>query len=83
MSESGKTALKRELEKLEQPISLKVFTAPIHCPACEDTINLCETLTELSNGKITFEEYPLDTAKDIAAKYGVEKAPTIIIEGSG
>ena len=82
ISDSGKDSLKRELEKLEQPIELKVFTAKVHCPACEDTITLCKTLTELSD-KISFEEISLDTQKELAAKYEVEKVPTIIIEGTG
>jgi alkyl hydroperoxide reductase subunit AhpF len=82
ISDSGKDSLKRELEKLEAPISLKVFTAKVHCPACEDTITLCKTLTELTD-KITFEEISLDTQVDLAKKYEVEKVPTIIIEGTG
>ncbi len=82
ISDSGKDALKRELEKLDTPISLKVFTSKVHCPACEDTITLCKTLTELS-GKISFEEISFDTQKELAAKYEVEKVPTIIIEGTG
>jgi len=71
ISDSGRNALKRELEKLEKTISLKVFTSEIHCPACADTVTLCKTLAELSNGKITYEEISLDTQKDI------------IIEGTG
>lgn len=82
ISDSGKDSLKRELEKLDTPISLKVFTSKVHCPACEDTITLCKTLTELSD-KIGFEEISLDTQQELAAEYDVEKVPTIIIEGTG
>lgn len=82
ISDSGKNALKRELGKLDTPISLKVFTAKIHCPACEDTITICKTLTELTD-KIRFEEISLDNQKELAAKYEVDKVPTIIIEGTG
>ncbi len=82
ISDSGKDALIRELEKLDTPISLKVFTAKVHCPACEDTITLCKTLTELTD-KIKFEELSIDTQKELAAKYEVDKVPTIIIEGTG
>lgn len=83
ISDSGRNALKRELEKLEKVITLKVFTSEIHCPACADTVSLCELLTELSNGKIAFEEISLDTQKELAEKYKVELVPTIIIEGTG
>jgi alkyl hydroperoxide reductase subunit AhpF len=83
ISDSGRDALKRELEKLEKTISLKVFTSEIHCPACADTVTLCKTLAELSNGKITYEEISLDTQKELATKYKVELVPTIIIEGTG
>jgi alkyl hydroperoxide reductase subunit AhpF len=81
ISPSGRSQLRRELEKLENPISLKVFTSDIHCPACADTVELCKTLTELT-GKISFEELSIDTQKELAAKYEVEKVPTIIIEGT-
>jgi alkyl hydroperoxide reductase subunit AhpF len=82
ISPSGRSQLRRELEKLENPISLKVFTSDIHCPACADTVEICKTLTELTD-KITVEEISLDTQKELAAKYEVEYPPTIRIESGG
>jgi alkyl hydroperoxide reductase subunit AhpF len=82
ISPSVRSQIRREFEKLENPISLKVFTSEIYCPACADTVELCETLAEITD-KITFETISLDTQEELAAKYEVEYPPTIRIESGG
>ncbi len=83
MSDSVKEIVKQEFDKFEKPISLKVFTSKNNCPTAADTVKLCKILTELSNGKFSYEEISFDTQKELSAKYKVKWVPTIIIEGSG
>ncbi|MFX1518773.1 MAG: thioredoxin family protein [Promethearchaeota archaeon] len=80
ISNSTRELVKQELEKLEKPISLKVFTTK-DCPTGADTVALCRTLAELSE-KIRYEEFSLTAEKEIAEQHKVEFVPTILIDGS-
>ena len=81
LSKHNRESVKQELEKLEKPISLKVFTTKA-CPTGADTVALCSALAELSE-KITYEEFSLDNQNEIAEKYAVEYVPTILLDGTG
>jgi glutaredoxin-like protein len=69
-------------------VHLKVFTTLTgagyrQCPACENVIDLVKQLKERSAGLIDYEEISITEDPDAAAKYKVERAPTIIVQGHG
>ena len=58
------------------------FTQTFGCETCGTARQILDELASLSE-KITIEEHNLVLEKDAAAEYGVDRAPAIVIVGSG
>lgn len=78
--------IKNEMEKLKEPISVKLFTdykmkdgeRIRRCMPCESVINTLDLLVKNSNDKFSYEEISLEEDEERAKKYIVEKIPTIL-----
>ncbi|MHA1283650.1 MAG: thioredoxin family protein [Promethearchaeota archaeon] len=79
--------IKREIKKLKNNVKLLVFTdaemdaegnIKRKCIYCDTTINLLNQLSEFSDGKLSFDELSIQSDKEIAEKYKIDKVPTII-----
>ncbi|MGV9142034.1 MAG: thioredoxin family protein [Promethearchaeota archaeon] len=78
--------IKNEMEKLNEPISVKLFTdykmkdgeRIRRCMPCESVLNTLDLLVKYSNGKFSYEEISLEEDEERAKKYNVEKIPTIL-----
>lgn len=72
--------VRRMLADLAHPVRLVVFTQNVDCMYCRETRQLIEEIAGLSD-QITVEVYNRITDREVAERYGVDKAPAVIIEG--
>ncbi len=67
-------------EKLKEEINILVFTEETDCQYCNETKQIIEELSSLSN-KIKTEFYSLTENKEKANKYKIDKTPAIVLLG--
>ncbi|MDW8064435.1 MAG: thioredoxin family protein [Anaerolineae bacterium] len=72
--------VRRLLADLKNPVRLLVFTQNLDCIYCRETQQLIEEVAALSN-QITMEVYNRIADREIAERYGIDKAPAVVIEG--
>ncbi len=78
LREEDRKALQEEFAKLEKPVKIIFFNQKVNCQYCEDTHQILKEITELSD-KLILEEVSLITDGEMGKKYGVDKAPAIVI----
>ncbi|MBA7510743.1 hypothetical protein ES705_02730 [subsurface metagenome] len=80
--------IKREMTKLKDNISLKLFTdfkiqedgsKLRKCMACEGIYELLKTLEEVSGGRLKIEEYSTEENEEDAKKYDIVRIPAILL----
>lgn len=78
--EEHKEHLKIELQKLENPIRIVMFTQEVECPYCAQTRQLVNELAALSEKiRVDVYDFVADSAK--AKEFGVDKVPALVILG--
>ena len=86
-SENEMNNVKNELSKLKEKVVLKLFTdfktqddgtKKRMCMACEGTHNLLKTLSDLSGGKLDFEEVSTEEDVEETERYNVQRIPAIL-----
>ena len=86
-SENEMNNVKNELSKLKEKVVLKLFTdfktqddgtKKRICMACEGTHNLLKTLSDLSGGKLDFEEVSTEENVEETERYNVQRIPAIL-----
>lgn len=65
---------------LKEPVQVLFFGQEKNCPYCEDTRQLVEEVTEISD-KLHLTVYDIDRDAEIAERYHVDKAPGIVLAG--
>lgn len=81
ISDNDRNLLRLEFHKLVQPIKLVLFTQEENCTYCTETKQLLEEIASLTT-KITVETYSLDTDKEKASQFQIDKAPaTVVMDG--
>ena len=70
--------IKEVFNELKQPVQVLFFGAKTDCETCEDTLQLLEEVSVLSE-KIELKTYDLDEDAATAKTYGVDKAPMLVI----
>lgn len=73
-------AIAKEFEKLVEPVKIVYFTQEMECQFCEQTHELLQEVTELSD-KLSLEVHDFVKDKDKALQYRIDKIPATIIEG--
>lgn len=68
-------------KELKEPVSLKLFSQAIGCETCQIAEDLLKELAEVEPEKIKLEVYSPVIDREISQKYGIERVPTIVIEG--
>jgi glutaredoxin-like protein len=81
LSEDIKKQVSEFFFKLESPVQVLFFGRSSNCDYCEDTLQLTKEVVELSD-KLDLQVYDLDVDTEIAQKYHVDKAPSIVLLGS-
>ena len=80
LQEKDREYLRGEFAKLTEPVRLVFFGAEEGCASCGDTRQLLEETAELGE-KIELTVYDVNGDEGKAGEYGVDRAPTVIVEG--
>ncbi|MDQ7082918.1 MAG: thioredoxin family protein [Aquificota bacterium] len=75
--------IKEILDKeFKEPVTLKLFSQAIGCESCQTAEELLKELAEVAGEeRIKYELHVPALEKELAQKYGVDRLPTIVIEG--
>lgn len=63
---------------LKEPVEVLLFGSKTACDYCQEERQLLEEVTTLHDG-ISLSVYDLDEDKELAERFGVDKAPTVVI----
>ena len=70
--------IREVFDGLKNPVHIMFFGSKDNCPYCDDTRQLVEEVTALSD-LLSLEIYDMEIDGDLAAKYNVDKAPGLVI----
>lgn len=73
--------VKKMLTEMTSPVKLVTFTKESGCEYCDQLVELLNEVAELSD-KLSVQTYELGSHAEIAQRYGVTEAPTIVFEGA-
>ncbi len=69
-------------KEFKEPVTVKLFSQAIGCESCQTAEELLKELVEVvGEDRLKYELHTPVLEKDIAEKYGVDRIPTIVIEG--
>ncbi len=77
LNEAIKSQVHEVFTQLERPVQMLFFSQKRDCEYCEETRQLVEEVIALS-GKLELKVYDLEGDAEIARKYHVDKAPTLV-----
>lgn len=80
LSDRESEAVGKEFQKLVNPVKLTVFSQSLGSESCYQTERLAKEVAECSD-KISVEILNLILDKEKAEAYGVDRAPSIVVEG--
>ena len=81
LSPSDAARVREMLADLPNPVRLVFFTQTLNCETCEPTKQILGEVAELSH-QITVEEHNLLLEGDLAASFGIDRAPAIAVVGA-
>ncbi|MCX8076098.1 MAG: thioredoxin family protein [Aquificaceae bacterium] len=68
-------------KEMKEPVNLKLFTQAIGCETCGIAEDLLKELVNIEPEKIKLEVYSPVIDREVSQKYGIERVPTLVIEG--
>jgi len=80
IKQADRNYLRKEFEKLIDPVKLVFFTQEFECQYCQLTHELMTELSEISD-KITLEIYDFVKDKEKVAHYKIDRIPALVVEG--
>jgi alkyl hydroperoxide reductase subunit AhpF len=72
--------VKEVFTQLTQPLDVLFFGRDSDCDYCEDTLQIVQEVTSLSD-MLTLSIYDLERDAEVARQYNVDKAPGLVIAG--
>jgi alkyl hydroperoxide reductase subunit AhpF len=81
LSPSDAARVREMLADLPNPVRLVFFTQTLNCETCEPTKQILGEVVDLSD-QITVEEHNLLLEGDLAASFGIDRAPAIAVVGA-
>jgi glutaredoxin-like protein len=78
IQEKDREFIKKEFEVLKTPVRLVVFYADSGCDYCNETRQISEELSELSD-KVSVSVHNFDAERELADKFGIDKVPATIV----
>ncbi len=79
LPEDVKKSVQEKLsQNLKDPVTITFFTMELECQFCQQTHELLDEITALSD-KISLTVYKFDIDKEQAASFGIEKIPAMVI----
>lgn len=73
--------VKKMLAEMTSPVKLVTFTKESGCEYCDQLVELLKEVAALSD-KLSVQTYVLGTDMEMAQRYDVTEAPTIVFEGA-
>ncbi len=80
LDEGFQQLIRKRFSTLKGPVELVHFTQQLECPSCEDTLQLLQGLTNLSE-KLKLQVHNFQLARETAARFGVDKVPATVVLG--
>ncbi len=68
-------------KELKEQVNLKLFSQAIGCETCQVAEELLKELADVDPEKIKLEVYSPLIDREVSQKYGIDRVPTIVIEG--
>lgn len=81
LDEKTKLQIKGELESMDKPVIIHLFTQELECQYCRENKLIAEELAEIVPEKLKLEVHNFVTDKDIVEKYSINKIPAMAIVG--
>lgn len=81
LSHRDREAVKREFEKLVDPVKVTVFSQAVGSETSQQTEQLIKEVVELTD-KVTVEVLNLVLDREKAEAYGVDRVPALVVEGT-
>jgi glutaredoxin-like protein len=81
ISDKDAKAVRENLARLSNPVTLVVFTQEFECEYCRQTRELAEEVSGLSGGKVTVEVYDFVKGRAKADAMGIDKIPAVAVIG--
>lgn len=81
LSAKDREAVKKEFEKLADPVKVTVFSQELGSETCRQTEQLVKEVVELTD-KATVEILNLMLDREKAEAYGVDRVPAVVVEGT-
>lgn len=81
LDEKTQEQVRQQLEGLEEPVRLVVFTQELECEYCRENTALVRELAGLSE-QIEAEVHDFVLDQEVAEQYDVDKIPAIVVEGA-
>ncbi len=78
MNNETREQVKVAVGAMTDPVHVLVFTSEKGCLSCNETLAIVNEISELTD-KLTFEEVDLEKMDEVSQKYGVDKAPAVLI----
>lgn len=72
--------VKKALENMSKPVTLKLFTQAFECGYCKETHQLLEELCT-TNPLLKMEVHQFESDAEVVAQFGIDKIPAIAIIG--
>jgi glutaredoxin-like protein len=79
LDDKVKQEVKKILENMVKPITVKLFTQEMECGYCKETHDLLIDVASL-NAKISLQIHDFAKDTEAVAKYGIEQIPAIVVE---
>src|SRR6185295_4734952 len=80
LSPADQDKLRTAFDEMTSPVRVLFFTQTLDCETCVQTRQILDELPPLSDN-ITIEEANLVLDADRAARYGVDRVPSIVVLG--
>ncbi len=81
LDEKTQEQVRQQLEGLEGPVKLVVFTQELECDYCKENTALAQEVAGLSD-QIEADVHDFVLDQEVAEQYGVDKIPAIVVEGA-
>ncbi len=81
LSEKDREAVKKEFEKLADPVKVTVFSQELGSETCQQTERLVREVVLLTD-KASMEVLNLVLDREKADAYGVDRVPAVVVEGA-
>jgi glutaredoxin-like protein len=82
LNEEIRSQVREAFTALQEPVQVLFFGSKEQCEYCDDTLNLVEEVTSLSD-KLSLQAFDVEADSAVADRYNVSMTPGMVIAGLG